>query len=1253
MIDGTLQTQRALPVQTERRFAVDSLRLDQLVALCRRLAKRLRFVDLNNQDVGNDQDGSNNWSVLFDHDETLVLARIAGFDHAARRMHFDQLCDTEGPQSLLKELLALAAILDRWHDALEGSTQDAALIVREAIGQMQGQLQEPPSIPEHKSHGAELRGRGLSILHVIQRTQVLAAAHLNETLDGGQHEPAAGLLLVFLRLYGLVQTQVNGFADRHIDFYYRRVLGMTEQPPRPDQVHVACQTDPRLNHDVLVPTGTLFAAGKSSRGDPLLFRATEGLAVTDAQVVQLATLRLVRDNTISPECTMNYVTSVKAQWLGLPGPDHSPVPLFGGNPGGPEADLGLAIASPLLLLQEGERVIDVELRLAWPKSTKDMLADHVNAATLAADPDDFRHALGQVFACWLLGDGTALSDAQGAKLVQRAQDLDVSLGRELAAAEDLGIDAPAVLRMCSGAPSDKREVVFYKLIDALFDVSLSKADGWLAADRVQITPASPGGQGGLHLRITLRTEDPAVVACNPAVHGAQWPTRLPVLRLQISSRASIHPYSLFESAVFLGADLQVSASGVRQLKLHNQLGLLDAGKSFAPFGPLPSTASYLVLGSPEAAGKPLDRLSLNLRWSGLPDEPGGWATYYADYGQALKEGQFAARLSLLQNGQWYPCGGASAEQALFAPPAGDDHLLQPDMHIDVDAVSVRERATGGSEPLDNIFAARNGLLRLQLNQPRGAFGHAQYPELLSQAVASRSWRRGTQVLPRPPYTPELESISLDYSARSRIGAHADVGKDNDIERLLHIHPSGVSDMAASGGRQEQRLLPPLGPDGNLYIGLKASVLRQPLTLYFNLRPQTDNEVADDEAPADIQWACLSNNRWVPLADRDVRADGTFGLLTSGVVTLDVPEVATQDNRLLGGGLYWLRLSATRLLDSASCLVSVHAQALALERVLGLADPADIAPMPMVVVPAATINAPEVPVPGLAGVLQAQASSGLRPAETVEQLRTRVGERLRHKNRASLGWDFERLVLAQFPEVYKVRCFSWSEVRAHHEQLKLSDPEIQIPTPGTVVLVVVPTVTRNDPATATTMPRLDTLSLRRIRQTLMAQMPASASLKVRNARYERVQVRCRVLLQPGAVKGVVQRALDRAITEYLSPWFDEGFGPRFDWSLGCDEVETRLRQVPGVAEVAGLSLLHVTRGSHAGIDRYYRLEDTADRTPEDGHTLSCHVPWSLALPLAEHLIEFVDQMGVEKPQVTGLNRLRVGETFVISKNGGRG
>ena len=44
------------------------------------------------------------------------------------------------------------------------------------------------------------------------------------------------------------------------------------------------------------------------------------------------------------------------------------------------------------------------------------------------------------------------------------------------------------------------------------------------------------------------------------------------------------------------------------------------------------------------------------------------------------------------------------------------------------------------------------------------------------------------------------------------------------------------------------------------------------------------------------------------------------------------------------------------------------------------------------------------------------------SEALEYYR-RISERLRHKNRAITSWDYEQIILENFPEVFKVKCLN--------------------------------------------------------------------------------------------------------------------------------------------------------------------------------------------------------------------------------------
>jgi len=657
---------------------------------------------------------------------------------------------------------------------------------------------------------------------------------------------------------------------------------------------------------------------------------------------------------------------------------------------------------------------------------------------------------------------------------------------------------------------------------------------------------------------------------------------------------------------------------------------------------------------------------LHLQWGGLPQDAGGFAQHYSAYGAEQSQGPYTAAFSILRGGGWKPCAGVSSCQPLF-DDAGGEGPLRENQRIEIDEASVRSHARASSAPLVLGSGTRDGLVRLQITNPPGAFGHAAYAPLLSQAVTTRTrlLKRGAVALPNPPYTPVLERFSLDYSASTTLRpttepkGHGATDGPGDAERLLHIHPFGLSELRPDADTRFHGVLPPMRSDGNLCIGLQASALDGPLSLLFQLRDDAAAQRGADRGldrrqdRDPVRWFYLAQNRWRPLAPHQVLADTTKGFLTSGVVTLDLQGGARNDNTVFGGGLFWLRACSNSRLDSAAALVSVHAQAVMLVRELAPAadvsvqpdaDPAPIpaaATAPETALPAGLITQPLLNVPGLSGVLQIEASVGLRLAEDDRQLQIRAGERLRHKNRASLAWDVERLVLERFPEVFKVKCFSPHEI----------PPGSGLPA-GAVLVVVVPNVRRNQPADSTLAPRLNAQALQAIEDHLAQRASPFARLQVRNATYERVQVRCGLRLARGAQTGAVLRQAQRVLTDYLSPWHDIGYGPRFEWLLRCDEVEAQVRGVPGVAAVGPLSLLHVARSD----DGFHHWADTA--RPETvglpaGSTsavqLSHRAPWSLALPLQDHLLELLRDEPTPKPSATGLAQLRVGSTIVVGRS----
>ncbi len=1275
MIDGTAQSQRFPPALAPGWFGVDELRLEQLIAMCARYAAALQFVDSDGRAQGD-------WGEMLAHDEAVVLAGLCGFDiERAQALFVDDFDAAPLPQ-LARQLLALVSRIDRWYRVLAELDQPAARLlaprIAQAVAPLAGEvaavralLRElpegdalqrlaqdlqpiwqpaPDAAPARTPRAPRelLRATFFALLHAVETLQQLAFELLPRSLESQAHAPAPALLIAMLQVYGRVQQHVNGLVERRIDFYYGECLRLAPRPAEADHLHLVLGGEPGRAREISVPAGARFVAGKDSAGRAIEYAADAGVRVGDARVAALLTLRLERDRLISPECAFGFVTRGKASRLPLPaaaaaapgdGPRPRPSwPLFGGTVRGAgasvaeDARIGLAVASPLLWLQEGQREIRLTLEFAFGEGEVQSLLERACAAPTRAE---FATALGRLLVRWLFDAEDRLDDAALAAIRDAAQRVGAVAASQAAA--DHGDDAggrrdPGAgdpLSLLWGAHRPNRELMLDQLCNGVFEVSLSSAQGWHAVADLAVLrpqPALEAGASGLTLVLKLPIAAPAIVACRRELHGDGWPEGQPLLRLQLGRQARLYPLSLFDGVGLAALALDVRVNGLRELSAYNQLGRLDPSKPFTPFGPLPSTASYLVIGAAELARKNLDELALHFTWGALPAGSGGFERHYAGYGSGFGNRDFAVATAVLRDGVWDDAAGAG--EPLFAEQS--QGRLLPTSALTLPPAVLRARWRPGDPAVGLDQGARDAFVKLQLVRPAQAFGHQLYPRLLTDAVSTNARRRRarTVALPQPPYTPLVERLTITYRASQRIRIDESMGDGAAAGRVWHLRPFGLQEIHPGLANGRPTVLPNFGGDGQLLIGIAGSGVGGPISLLFELREEAavERQVRAGLRPP-VAWSVLVDDRWQPLAPAQVLSDTTAGLLCSGIVTLGLPMALRRDHLTLPDGLVWLRLATPAGSERFAGLHAVHAQAVRATRSADGSEPG----VPM---PAGSVTAPAAAIDGLRSVLQPGASFGQRAAEDAARFRTRAGERLRHKNRACLPWDFERLVLERFPSVYKVKCLDSRAGAGHGNR-----------DPGRLVVVVVPVTARNEAGNATHAARLNAAELERIEDALRPLASPLARIVVRNAAYERVQLRCGVQLARGTSPGEAVQRITGAVIGYLSPWHDVGYGPRFDWTVRGEDLEACIRALPGVRSVGRVSLIHFGEDDQG---RFW-LADSA-RQPAAVATLAWRDPWSLVLPTSRHIIE-VDAGAAadDAPRRTGIAELAIGSTFIV---GGR-
>jgi hypothetical protein len=797
------------------------------------------------------------------------------------------------------------------------------------------------------------------------------------------------------------------------------------------------------------------------------------------------------------------------------------------------------------------------------------------------------------------------------------------------------------------------EYIFHFLLRNAFQCDITVDQGWHAFPSYNVSMPSGDSPGEYKIAFcfTLGAEVNPVVPHKAAIHRGGFEDDLPVLRFRMNPGSSVFVYSLLDEMTVRGIAINSEVCDAARILAWNQFGQLDTSKPFAPFGPLPTTNSYLVVGNYDAAAMNLTELEVNIEWGELPTAAGGFGEYYRGYGTTYKNDSFLVRLAVLRDGRWRPTAHETAARTeLF----GGHHsgAVQSSTRLDLDLMH-------WFKPIEPSVAqsqfrfdqkARAGFFKVELAAPDSAFGHRDYPYLITAAVTENARRRlfssGPRTMPNPPYTPTINRISFSYKAESLIHAGKSLPAVPFEDRVYTVHPFGIETADRS---RSWKLLPNIDFDGNLLIGLSASNLAGEITLLFHLREDSVTSISSDVEP--VIWWYLASNDWRKLDQSRIVLDTTNGFLSSGIVKLNLPGDIDRNNSIMPSGLFWLRVSVKRVSPSFCSLYSIRAQAVAAVRTLTEAAP-NVLRDPL---PPGSIKGPVISIPGLRSVQQPIASRDGQQMETARQLITRTAERLRHKGRAVTPWDYERLVLDAFPDVFKVKCFA----------AMTSKGELQ-PEPGSVLIVVVPFQPKHSAAPVFD-PMLNANRLKEIRDYVCLRASPQVNIEVRNPTYERILIRCSVAFKEtladgqeaalqGQGRGYLLGQLNQALLDFLSPWSNVGPPPRFGWSFQVEEVQAFVRRLDYVQLVTGFSMLHLT----ASDDGYYHLEDTGKPTWPDELELWEHqqsspnwkivpcYPWSLAIPNATNIIEVIDDRKSRDSQATGIGELAIGDVLTLRK-----
>ena len=898
--------------------------------------------------------------------------------------------------------------------------------------------------------------------------------------------PHLALFISFLTLLEISQKRFNNLTKKHLDFYYSQILNIQKLPATPDKVHIIFELAKNV-FDTRIDDETELDGGKDAGGKKRIYKTTEELVANEIKVSQLKSVYndLEHGKIKAAEVANSYdgagaafPDGVTRWWPFGYYEDKDEFKKAGKQFTFPElidARLGFAVAGEILELQEGERNIQISVEF-------DSVLNPTVLNSLKANLEIY----------------------------------------------------------CSG---EKKWLGPFQLNDK--------------DDKTIFKSGLESSNKTLKLAFQVPREEKAIVGYNSTVLGENFKTVFPVCRILIKTQnAEGHAlYRNLVEKVVKTITIDVDVKGIKSLLLESDIGTLNAAKPFYPFSTLPVKNSKFYINYPELFKKDWTNIDVDIEWKNTPDN---FKTLYYAYREKYKY-QVTPAVFINTMGIYniieakfvdtvLPNEAIKAKivsESVAQASTSSFQLVEQDLIVDNDTyfkadVEIKHKEewetatpklplftknvdvyqTSFSVTNSGYLADKNGPVRLSLNQ---SFLHELFPRIYALAFSSEE--KGS-LIPNEPYTPMVETISLDYSAKTTaILGPTETEFNNNQVHLFHEHPFGQSEehpylkaQADFLTSENLNIVPTYCKGGELYIGLEKVKNLQQVSLLVQVMEGSENTLKDSfTGNQKVEWSVLCSDEWKSLDSNYMVSNETDNFLKSGIVKFAIPKETAADNNRLPKNLVWIRAKIHKDFDAVCKTIDILAQAVLSEfsdnenDLSHLQNGLEAKTISKLVQRLATVKSISQPFSSFGGV----------PVESDEAYYRRISERLRHKNRAITLWDYENIILQQFPKIYKVKCLNHSS-------------ESSFLSPGNVLLVVIPDIV-NKNVFDIFQPRVSKATLNKIQEYVNVLNTLHVNAKVINPDYEEVKVELKVKFHKGFDENYYQRVLNEDIKRFLSPW----------------------------------------------------------------------------------------------------------------------
>ncbi len=652
--------------------------------------------------------------------------------------------------------------------------------------------------------------------------------------------------------------------------------------------------------------------------------------------------------------------------------------------------------------------------------------------------------------------------------------------------------------------------------------------------------------------IQVTPNDPAIIPYSEKIHKLNFETGLPLLAIYLNQDAiDAIPYTVLSKQRIVKMDIDIDVKGVKDLMLSSDAGSIDASKPFKPFGDFPAAGAGFYIGSKEVFQKKISELTFDFTGT----NPFSSSTSYLDEASwktfATLSGKKISGIDIEPTAIDF-----TANQPLKANSLNGFIRLSNSTNKSIDTYLLRLKTALDGTMLNLVEETKPLVYKL-------TFGQTPSPEEI-----------------------KISNFSMGYKATSSVDFT--LPRIESVNNLLyHLTPFGYrevyNDGTVSNPQAEKSekftLLEDILNNGELFVGFESATPDTVVTVLFQVADGSSNPLKNMET---LHWFYLSNNEWIKFENRNV-IDRTNNLTQSGIVTFTFAPDIDNQNTLFQQGLHWIKVAVKKDIDAMCRLILIQAQAASVSLIQDESSQVEFRKT----IAAESISKLIESNAAIKTITQPFDSFSGRTRESDEHYYVRVSERLRHKQRAVSIWDYEHILLEQFPELYKVKCLNHSGFNE-----ETSDPVFCENLPGHVTIVPLPDL-KNKTHANPLKPYTPIGLLNNIFEYLKKITSPFVRLHIINPQFEEVQLDFEVKFYDNLDVSFYTQQLNTDIEKYLCPWSTNSsveipFGSTIIKSVLLNFVEER----PYVEYITCFEMHHLLRDGETILFEKRNVEEAA-------------------------------------------------------------